>query len=121
MQVEVLGPPKQPRAIRHQRDVAQEVDPEVVEHAVVVADLERRPPPGAREVLALVGGHDDLPPVRGAARDGCLVVLGHVARMWQRACQVAYNYLGSGVSLDITHAFPIASTLALRALGAPAT
>jgi len=41
--------------------------------------------------------------------------------MRQRACQVAYNYLGSGVSLDITHAFPIASTLALRAFGAPAT
>jgi hypothetical protein len=39
----------------------------------------------------------------------------------QRACQVAYNGLGSGVSPDITHAFPIAFALAHRAVGAAAT
>ncbi len=32
-----------------------------------------------------------------------------------------YNDVGSSVSLDITHAFPIASALALRARGAAAT
>jgi len=59
--------------------------------------------------------------VRRAARDRSLVVLRHVARLWHRACQFAYTGVGSDVSPDITHAFPIAAALAYRALGAPAT
>jgi hypothetical protein len=41
--------------------------------------------------------------------------------MPRRACRVGYTGVGSDVSPDITHAFPIASALAFRAHGAPAT
>ena len=121
MEVEVLAPTRQPRAVRDERDLAQELGPEVMQHAMVVAHVQRRAPVAPRPILVLVGRHQDLPAVRRAAWDRSLVVLRHVTRIGQRACQVAYNVLGSGVSPDITHAFPIAAALAPCAFGAPAT
>src|SRR6266849_372478 len=88
---------------------------------MVVAHVQRRAPVTPRPILVFVGRHEDLPAVRRAAWDRSLVVLRHVARIRQRACQVAYNVLGSGFSPDITHAFPIAAALASCAFGAPAT
>ncbi|MGH2490007.1 MAG: hypothetical protein ACRDF9_00735 [Candidatus Limnocylindria bacterium] len=121
VQIEVLASAGQTRAIGNEWDLPEEIRGEVMQHAVVVADVVSGAPLAARELVVLVRGHEHLPAVRGAARDRCLVVFRHVVRIPHRACQFAYTGVGSGVSLDITHAFPIASALALRACRAAAT
>jgi small subunit ribosomal protein S2 len=88
---------------------------------MVVAYVQRGARVVERPLGVLVDRHQNLPAVRRAARDRPLVVLRHVARIRHRACQFAYTGIGSDVSPDITHAFPIAAALAFRALGAPAT
>jgi small subunit ribosomal protein S2 len=116
VQIEVLASPRQAGAVGQQRYLAQHVSADVVKHAVLAPDVERRAALPAR-LAVLVGGHQNLPAVGGSARDGCLVVLRHVVRIGTGRASSRTIDLGSGVSLDITHAFPIASTLA-SALGA---
>jgi hypothetical protein len=116
VQIEVLASPRQAGAVGQQRYLAQHVSADVVKHAVLAPDVERRAALPAWLAM-LVGGHQDLPAVGGSARDGCLVVLRHVVRIGTGRASSRTIDLGSGVSLDITHAFPIASTLA-SALGA---
>ena len=118
MEVEVLAAPGQARTLRHEGDRPKQIRGEVVQDAVITTDVQRGAPIAAGRRLVLLDRYQDLPAVRGAAGDGPLVVLRHVARSRQRACQFAYNGLGSGVSPDITHAFLIASALAFGAHGA---
>jgi hypothetical protein len=121
VQIEVLRSAGQTGAIGHEWDLPEQVGGEVKKHAVLVPDVVSGVPLAAWHLVVLVRGHEHLPAVRRAAWDGCLVVLRHVVRIPHRACQFAYTGLGSGVSLDITHVFPIAPALALRARGAAAT
>ena len=86
-----------------------------MQDAVVAPHVECAAPLVARQRLMLVGRHEHVPAVRPAARDWSLVVPRHVGACGTRHAGSRTLVIGSDVSPDITHAFPIARALADRA------